>query len=207
MLSIYVSNLRPQAAVESIVSATAAFPERTLKKWHKINFADSEYIHVVISGEVELRRTSDELNVFVVSRPSLLGITNLYYKSEHIYGVVRSNAVVRSIKKEDFLRVIAEQGLWPELSKILSWHICIMSKRDDILVARSAYSVVREFLLEINDLINLYNRDVNIYDYIQEYTNLARSTIIKILSDLKKGDYIVVEKGKLVTINALPERY
>jgi CRP-like cAMP-binding protein len=84
---------------------------------------------------------------------------------------------------------------------------CVMSKRDDVLVARSAYSVVREFLLEIHELITNHNRDINIYDYIQEYTNLARSTIIKILSDLKKGDYIVVEKGKLVSLSALPERY
>jgi len=75
------------------------------------------------------------------------------------------------------------------------------------LVARSAYSVVREFLLEINDLILYQNRDINVYDYIQEYTNLARSTIIKILSDLKKGKYIVVEKGKLINISSLPERY
>ncbi|VTP65881.1 putative DNA-binding transcriptional regulator [Leclercia adecarboxylata] len=37
--------------------------------------------------------------------------------------------------------------------------------------------------------------------------NLARSTIIKILSDLKKGQYIVVEKGKLINISSLPERY
>ncbi len=61
-----------------------------------------------------------------------------------------------------------------------------MSKRDDVLVARSAYSVVREFLYEINDLTVHQQRDINVYDYIQEYTNLARSTIIKILSDLEK---------------------
>ncbi|CDL35783.1 FIG00510151: hypothetical protein [Enterobacter hormaechei] len=82
-----------------------------------------------------------------------------------------------------------------------------MSKRDDVLVARSAYSVVREFLYEINDLTVHQQRDINVYDYIQEYTNLARSTIIKILSDLKKGQYIVVEKGRLLNLTALPEKY
>jgi hypothetical protein len=59
MLSIYASNLRPQAEVESIVAATSEYPERTLKKWQKINLVDSDYIHIIISGEVELRRTSD----------------------------------------------------------------------------------------------------------------------------------------------------
>jgi CRP-like cAMP-binding protein len=66
---------------------------------------------------------------------------------------------------------------------------------------------VREFLIEINELIVQHQRDINIYDYIQEYTNLARSTIIKILSDLKKGQYIVVEKGRLLSLSALPEKY
>lgn len=75
------------------------------------------------------------------------------------------------------------------------------------MVARSAYSVVREFLIEINELIVDHQRDINIYDYIQEYTNLARSTIIKILSDLKKGQYIVVEKGRLISLTSLPEKY
>lgn len=90
---------------------------------------------------------------------------------------------------------------------MLAWYICLLSKRDDVLVARSAYSVVREFLIEINELIVDHQRDINIYDYIQEYTNLARSTIIKILSDLKKGQYIVVEKGRLISLTTLPEKY
>ena len=74
-----------------------------------------------------------------------------------------------------------------------------MSKRDDVLVARSAYSVVREFLYEINDLTVHQQRDINVYDYIQEYTNLARSTIIKILSDLKKVNILWWKKVDCLT--------
>lgn len=62
---------------------------------------------------------------------------------------------------------MTENNLWPELTKVLSWYICMLSKRDDVLVARSAYSVVREFLYEINELIVQHQRDINIYDYIQ----------------------------------------
>lgn len=124
-----------------------------------------------------------------------------------MYGLVRANTVVRSIKKETFAQLMTDNNLWPQLTKVLSWYICMLSKRDDVLVARSAYSVVREFLYEINDLIVHQQRDINVHDYIQEYTNLARSTIIKILSDLKKGQYIVVEKGRLLNLTALPEKY
>ena len=93
------------------------------------------------------------------------------------------------------------------MSKVLSWYVCLLSKRDEVLVARSAYSIVREFLLEINELMVYHQRDINIYDYIQEYTSLARSTIIKILADLKKGNYIQVDKGRLMHLSALPEKY
>ncbi len=207
MLNTYIEKLRPNAEVDAIIAATACFPERTLKKWQKITFADSEYVHVIVSGELELRRNSDELCILNIHRPCILGISTLYYDAELFSMMARSNVVVRSIKKDEFHRMIGEKDLWPALSNVLSWYICVMVKRDNVLVARNAYSVVREFLLEIHELITVHKRDINIYDYIQEYTNLARSTIIKILSDLKKGQYIVVEKGKLVSLNTLPERY
>lgn len=207
MLSIYGKKLRPHHEMEAIISATSGYKEKTLKKWQKISTADSEYIHVIVSGEVEFRRASDELCVFTLQGQCIFGLSAIFYNSSHMYGLVRANTVVRSIKKDDFMRLMTEKNLWPELTKVLSWYICLLSKRDDVLVARSAYSVVREFLLEINELIVHHQRDINVYDYIQEYTNLARSTIIKILSDLKKGQYIVVEKGRLINMTALPEKY
>lgn len=207
MLSIYGNKLRPQRELDAINAAFSHYPEKILKKWQKITTNDSDYIYFISSGVVEIRRSSDELCMFTSQSQCIFGLASLYYDTRHIYGIIRADTVVRAIKKEDFLRVINEKSLWPEMTKIFSWYICMLNKRDDILIARSAYAVVREFLLEINDLIVYQNRDINVYDYIQEYTNLARSTIIKILSDLKKGHYIVVEKGRLVNITTLPERY
>ena len=207
MLSIYGKNCRPQEAIDAIIAATAEYPEKPLKKWQKIITADVNYIHIVISGEVEIRRVSDELSMFTMRSAGFLGVSSIYNKASYMYGIARDTTVIRTIRKDEFERLIGEKNLWPQFSQILVWYIGLLSKRDDILVARSAYSVVREFLLEINELIIYQNRDVNVYDYIQEYTNLARSTIIKILSDLKKGHYIVVEKGKLKNITSLPERY
>ena len=207
MLSIYGRKLRPHHEMENIISATEGYEEKTLKKWHKITTVDNEFIHVIVSGEVEFRRESDELCMFTLQGQCVFGLSSIFYHSSHMYGLVRSNTVVRSIPKDAFSQLMTEKGLWPELTKVLAWYICMLSKRDDVLVARSAYSVVREFLLEINELIVHHQRDINVYDYIQEYTNLARSTIIKILSDLKKGQYIVVEKGRLLNITNLPEKY
>ena len=207
MLNLYCENRRPEKAIDTIIAATADYPEKTLKKWQKVITADTNYVHILIRGEIEIRRRSDELSMFTMRQAGFLGVSAVYNRASHMYGIARDTSVIRTIKREEFERIISENNLWLEFSQILVWYIDILSKRDDVLVARSAYSVVREFLLEINDLILYQNRDINVYDYIQEYTNLARSTIIKILSDLKKGQYIVVEKGKLINISSLPERY
>lgn len=207
MLSIYSKKIRPQHEMESIISATAGYEAKTLKKWQKITTTDTDSIHIILSGEVEFRRESDELCMFTLQKEGIFGISSIFYNSSHMYGLVRANTMVRTIKKDEFQRLITHHNLWPDLTKVMAWYICLLSKRDDVLVARSAYSVVREFLLEINELIAQHKSDINVYDYIQEYTNLARSTIIKILSDLKKGKYIVVEKGRLLSITALPEKY
>ena len=207
MLSIFSKKTRPHHEMAAIIASTSDYEEKTLKKWQRISTQNSDNIHIIISGEVEFRRSSDDLCLFTLEGQCIFGLSAIFYNSAHMHGVVRTNTVIRTIHKDDFQRLMTEQGLWPELTKVLAWYICMLSKRDDRLVARSAYSVVREFLIEINELIVQQQRDINIYDYIQEYTSLARSTIIKILSDLKKGQYIVVEKGRLISLTTLPEKY
>lgn len=207
MLSIYGKKLCPQQEREAIISITEGYEEKTLKKWQKLSTTDSKNIYIIVSGEVEFRRESDELCMFSASGPCIYGLSSMFFHSSNMYCLIRSNTVVRSIPKDEFTQLISENNLWKDLTRLLSWYIILMSKRDDVLVARSAYSVVREFLYEINELKVNHQRDINVYDYIQEYTNLARSTIVKILSDLKKGKYIVVEKGRLLNLTHLPEKY
>ncbi len=48
---------------------------------------------------------------------------------------------------------------------------------------------------------------INTCDYIQEKTHISRSRVMKILSDLKIGNYIEIERGVLIKINKLPKTY
>lgn len=207
MLSIYSEKNRPQEELDAIIAATEGYEEKTLRKWQRLSTENSEVIQIIVSGEVEFRRESDELCMFTLQNKCLFGLSSIYYSTTPVYGLVRTNTVIRTLKKADFIRLMSEKNLWESLSKVLSWYVCLLSKRDDVLVARNAYSIVREFLLEINELMVHHQRDINVYDYIQEYTSLARSTIIKILADLKKGNYIRVDKGRLLYLSALPEKY
>lgn len=99
MLSIYGKKLRPQNEVNAIISATSGFEEKTLKKWQKISTSDSQYIHIIVSGDVEFRRESDELCMFTAQGPCIFGLCSMFYSATHMYGLIRSNTVVRSKKK------------------------------------------------------------------------------------------------------------
>lgn len=47
----------------------------------------------------------------------------------------------------------------------------------------------------------------NTCDYIQEKTLLSRSGIMKMLSELKHGEHIELQRGVLLTIHNLPAKY
>jgi DNA-binding IscR family transcriptional regulator len=46
-----------------------------------------------------------------------------------------------------------------------------------------------------------------VLNFIQQRTRISRSVIAEVLSALRKGDYIKMEKGKLVGITRLPYDY
>jgi CRP-like cAMP-binding protein len=207
MLSMYGNKLRPDNEINNIIEMTDEYENRTIRKWQKISTADDENIYIILNGSFEVRRESDNLCMFTLNQKIILGIPGIFYEDTHVYCIARSDCEIRVVPKSDFMALVAQQDKWQDLTKILACYVCLLYKRDNVLVARDAYSVVREFLLEINDIFHHHKREVNIYDYIQEYSSLARSTIVKILSELKKGDYIEVNKGRLLKIHSLPERF
>ena len=111
MLSIYGRKLRPYHEIEKIISATEGFEEKSLKKWQKISTVENEFIHIIVSGEVEFRRESDELCLFTLQGQCIFGLSSIIYHSSHMYGLVRSNTVVRSIPKDAFSQLMTEKGL------------------------------------------------------------------------------------------------
>ena len=44
-------------------------------------------------------------------------------------------------------------------------------------------------------------------NYIRDKTNLSRSGIMRILSELKEGGYIEINRGILMMVHQLPEKF
>ena len=52
-----------------------------------------------------------------------------------------------------------------------------------------------------------YRNNITAENYIRDKTNLSRSGIMRILSELKEGGYIEINRGILIKVHQLPEKF
>lgn len=101
-----------------------------------------------------------------------------------------------------------QHNLWEEVTSLLAYHTSYMVYRDDLVLQQRTYSVIRNHLLEMMLLSEETRQRVSILEYIQDRTLLSRSSILNVLSALKKGGYITFARGGyLQNIVSLPEKF
>jgi DNA-binding IscR family transcriptional regulator len=77
-----------------------------------------------------------------------------------------------------------------------------------LVLQQRTYSVIRNHLMEMLLMPDETRLRVSILEYIQDRTHLSRSSILNVLSALKKGGYIEFARGGyLQSVNMLPEKF
>lgn len=79
--------------------------------------------------------------------------------------------------------------------------------RDRQLIGTNHYQQIRSTLLTMIDWSDDIRSRIGVLNYIQQRTRISRSVIAEVLSALRKGEYIEMNKGKLVNITRLPTHY
>lgn len=165
-------------------------------------------IWLVSSGNLSYYRTYDDLKIAISPGPVVAGLAELFAPfNRHVYRASRG-ARVSSIPLEHAREVITELQLWENVAEILGYVVQMMCYRDEHLVSKSSYSIVRAKLIEYMNKkeINEANR-TGIVAYIQNTTHLSRSLIYHFLGALTEGGYIKTRNGKLIEIIRLPENF
>ena len=102
---------------------------------------------------------------------------------------------------------ISDNGLW----EIAAQHMIVVTNKlysySKQMSAPTAYEVIRNQLRELSHEPASLRENVTIERYIRDKTHLSRSSIMKILSELKTGGYIVIKDGRLCEIKHLPAKY
>jgi CRP-like cAMP-binding protein len=177
---------------------------RHYAKGTKLSFVqkNAPFCHILISGTVDVYRITDSLLLTSLSTSHIMGLA-----THDIYAVVTSPAQIASISLEDVCKHIARQNLWQTFAEFLlaiSHKIYLHAQG---ISAPTTYEVICNQLVLLMESPIALRQNVTAVRFICERSHLSRSLVMKVLSDLKKGDYIEMKKGELIAINFLPARY
>lgn len=168
---------------------------------------NKKFIYLLAEGHFTFIRAKDGLVLASVRGEIVYGIAECLRPRGGWFLKVEEPCIARVIPAEQAFKVFTQQQLWEPVANVLAWFLQINSLRDEHLVGVPAYVMIRNKLLELHSQSPELRSGINVTDYIQERTQLARSTIMAILSELRRGDYIEIKRGKLVAVKHLPQDY
>lgn len=198
---------RPEEAIHLLISA--------LKKSGELrHFASGAHIpvqpdHIIVieQGSLSMHRVMDSLMMIESTRPQLLGITYNNQFSRHFMVKAESACEARIVPRGEFEAIIEARQLWRELLLVVSWYYDVLYWKSYHYLGRQSYTLIRNCLIELAAKDEQERDEINACDFIRGKTNLSQSYILKVFSDLRKGDYIDISRGRPKSINKLPERY
>lgn len=92
--------------------------------------------------------------------------------------------------------------MWREVVQILLPTLATVAVRASTSGLQSAYEIIRSYLIYMeNENSYAIKERYTVVKYMQTFSRLSRSMILKILAQLKIGGFIEMENGKLIRIN------
>jgi len=165
------------------------------------------YCYLVRSGVCKVYHQSDEMLLGTLQVPGFIGISGMLSVETGLFIQTHSTSEIAIITTERARQCIAENNLWKLLARHTTRVISRLYTINTNLTAASAYEVIRVQLLELMNEPTEYKNNVSAAHYIRQKTGLSRSSIMKILAQLRKGNYIRIENGTLKEIYRLPHKY
>lgn len=202
---------KPLKAINNIIDALklSGVPFQ-LQPDEKIDFDTndgSKHIILLIEGTGTICHSENELVLSTIFSPSVLGLIDGYshyydinIRLSHFF-VAETSCSGFFVPLNKFVAKMDEQNLWHDIARILANRLMIMSIREKELVGVDSFLMVRMLLRELGSYSYEYRQQINVLSFIQRRTKISRSRILSILAELRKGEYISMEKGILVSIN------
>ncbi|MEW7314493.1 helix-turn-helix domain-containing protein [Buttiauxella gaviniae] len=202
---------KPHDVMNKIMGVFSEFSQPLLSRYgdDEITLMDDEAgLRVVFirEGCIDIWRNHDQLLVATAVGPAILGLQGSVFRYQTHTFKRQKNVDIHFLPLTTALEIIKEHGLVEDVMLYQSYINDQQAYRDFLMINNSAYSIICMLLTEIATCP--YHKDVSVAQYISMRTRLARSGIMKILSDLRFGGFIEMEKGKLIRLcNPFPLKY
>lgn len=163
---------------------------------------------VVQQGVVSLHRNEGHVLYDILQSPSIFGLGAAANAIRNDYTLVaESDCRGYYLPSRETLKCLERYQLWREAFYWMTWKTRMMEVRDRQLIGTNHYHQIRSTLLTMVDWDESIRSRIGVLNYIQQRTRISRSVIAEVLSALRKGSYIEMDKGKLVSITRLPTHY
>jgi hypothetical protein len=198
----HIENLINQLKSESNIFETYAR--------QKINYENdsSRKCYLLLTGSIALFRTRDGFMMNSESAPYVFGLSNQLAAADYLYMQTMEPSRIASLSLFTANSIIAKRDLWESLSHLLIYTAGRVYDHCTRISAPTSYAIIRYQLYELMQESEEIRHSITAANYIQSRTFLSRSSIMKILAELKKGSYITTERGILLQIKqGIPMKY
>lgn len=171
-----------------------------------LEIKDQKMCYVVRKGMVEniIEDNGRLLNINLA--PTIVG--NLVFSLKTgVYIRTLCQCEIAILTYDELIINISEKGLWELYARYLQVINHLMYQYALDFIENSAYALIKSQLKNLMKEPDIVRRGMTAERYIREKTNLSRSGIISILSKLKAGGYIMLDKGKLIDVIKLPHEF
>ena len=164
--------------------------------------------YMIRSGVISIHRQPDDVLIEYIEAPTMRGNIPIHVDNISAYTIrVIVKAEIAIIDLNYFYALLNEHHLWEAFARHLQLIASIMPEVIFKLTAPTVFEAVRMQLYELMEKPQSIRDSVLVEPYIREKIRASRSAIMRILSDLKNGGYIVIENGYLKDIKNIPLKY
>ena len=202
---------KPNQHIENLINQLK--PESNIFETYarqKINYENdsSRKCYLLLSGSIALFRTRDGFMMNSESAPYVFGLSNQLAAADYLYMQTMEPSRIACLSLFTANAIIAERDLWESLSHLLIYTAGRVYDHCTRISAPTSYAIIRSQLYDLMQESEVIRHTITAANYIQSRTFLSRSSIMKILAELKKGSYITTERGILLQIKqGIPMKY
>ena len=201
---------KPIAHIQAVVNSLLHIhPASKAQKGQRfvLSDGDKKLCFILLEGHCDVARGTDALTFFSLTSPGILGFSDFSHSSQTL--VISASGPVKylTLPTELVLQTIKENNLWESTTYFLMYMAARYQEYLQKNTSLSSYDLIRNNLHALSHEPFDVRATTTALKYIGDRTNLSRSLIMKILGELNNGEFIVIKRGLLITINKLPEKY
>ncbi|WP_140920321.1 helix-turn-helix domain-containing protein [Limnobaculum xujianqingii] len=179
--------------------------EVTIKKGSKYPITDR--VFCIQKGVFPVYMNREDRLLSYAEGPTIFGLAYLYTPTIDHYIKTNKTSTILTLSIEEARRIIKEENLYESFICIQSHNVGLLFEMYERTITSSNYAFIRALLIDLDQSSNAVKESVTVASYIIKRSGLSRSYVMLVLSELRKGDYIHMEDGKLTGITSLPERF